>query len=59
MNSGGRIPTIVITASDDPGMRELAERLGCGAYLRKTASGSELLQKVRSLIQKGKGTEHE
>lgn len=59
VNSGGRIPTIFITASDAPGMRERAERLGCGAYLRKTASGNDLLRTIRSLIGKGKDTEHE
>lgn len=59
VNGGDRIPTIFITASDERGVRERAERLGCGAYLRKTASGTELLQTIRSLIGKEKDTEHE
>jgi FixJ family two-component response regulator len=46
------LPTIFITANDDPGMRERAERLGCVAYLRKTASGQELLEMIRSVLSK-------
>lgn len=51
-NEGGSPPTIFITANDDPGMRERAERLGCVAYLRKTASGEELLQVIHSVLSK-------
>lgn len=49
---GGCPPTIFITANDDPGMRERAESLGCVAYLRKTASGHELLQMIHSVLSK-------
>lgn len=59
VTAGGRTPTIFITASDSPAMRERAARLGCGAYLRKTVSAQELLRTIRSLISKGKDTEHE
>ncbi len=51
-NGGDSLPTIFITASDDPGMRERAESLGCVAYLRKTASGHDLLQVIRSVLSK-------
>ncbi len=51
-DGGGCPPTIFITANDDPGMRERAESLGCVAYLRKTASGHELLQMIRSVLLK-------
>ncbi len=51
-NVGDSLPTIFITANDDPGMRERAESLGCVAYLRKTASGHELLQMIRSVLSK-------
>ncbi len=50
---GDTLPTIFITANDDPGMRERAESLGCVAYLRKTASGHELLERIRSVFSKG------
>src|SRR5512137_1642293 len=51
-NGGGGPPTIFITANDDPGLRERAERLGCVGYLRKTASGHELLQMIRGVLSK-------
>ena len=51
-DGGGSVPTIFITANDDPVMRERAEQLGCVAYLRKTASGHELLQMIRSVVSK-------
>ncbi len=49
-NGGDTLPTIFITANDEPGMRERAESLGCVAYLRKTASGHELLEMIRSVL---------
>lgn len=51
-NSGGCPPTIFITANDDPVARERAESLGCVAYLRKTASGHELLQMIHGVLSK-------
>lgn len=56
-DSGQSLPTIFITAEDDPGARERAESLGCVAYLRKTSSGSELLQTIRSVVAKREPTE--
>lgn len=51
-SGGSSLPMIFITANDDPGLRERAEKLGCIAYLRKTASGQELLQTIRSVLSK-------
>jgi DNA-binding NarL/FixJ family response regulator len=51
-NGGENLPTIFITANDDPAMRERAESLSCVAYLRKTASGHELLQMIHSVLSK-------
>ena len=54
-DSGGGPPTIFITASDDPVLRERAESLGCIAYLCKTASGQELLGLIRGVLEAKKG----
>jgi FixJ family two-component response regulator len=42
-----RIPTIFITAHDDPETRREAEATGCAAYFRKTDSGAEVLEAIR------------
>jgi FixJ family two-component response regulator len=52
-DAGGSLPTIFITASDDPGLRGRAESLSCVGYLRKTASGHELLQLIRRVLSRG------
>ena len=44
---GGRIPTIFITAHDDPEARARAEAAGCAAYFRKTDSGTEVIDAIR------------
>ena len=44
---GGRIPTIFITAHDDPEARTEAEATGCVAYFRKTDSGAEVIDAIR------------
>jgi FixJ family two-component response regulator len=44
---GGHIPVIFITAHDDPEARAGAEAVGCVAYFRKTAPGSEVLEVIR------------
>lgn len=59
VGDGRRLPTIIITANEDPAERQRAERLGCGAYLRKKVSGIELIQTIRSLIGLGKDTDHD
>ena len=46
---GGHIPVIFITAHDDPEARASAEAVGCVAYFRKTASGSEVLEAIRKV----------
>jgi len=47
---GNRMPIIYVTAYDDEEMRARAERAGCAAYFRKTASGVEVLDTIRRLI---------
>jgi len=45
--AGSVIPVIFITAHDEPEMRKQAAAAGCAAYLRKTDSGSEVLDAIR------------
>jgi FixJ family two-component response regulator len=47
--TGQRIPIIFITAHDDPETRKAAAALGCAAYFRKTDSGKEVLDTIRSV----------
>jgi DNA-binding response OmpR family regulator len=44
------IPTIVMTAFDDPGVRARARTLGCVAYFDKSANAGELLRVIRSFL---------
>ena len=44
---GEHIPTIFITAHDDPEARAGAEAAGCAAYFRKTDSGTEVIDAIR------------
>ena len=44
---GGHIPVIFITAHDDPEASAEAQTVGCAAYFRKTAPGSEVLEVIR------------
>ena len=46
---GSTIPVIVMTAFDDPRVRETARRIGCAAYLDKGTDIEELLAIVRAL----------
>jgi FixJ family two-component response regulator len=48
--AGQATPIIFITAHDDPKTRRQAERLGCLAYLRKTAPADELLRLIRGVV---------
>jgi DNA-binding response OmpR family regulator len=43
---GVTIPTIFITAHDEPGTRELAERFGAACYLAKPFAGRRLLAAI-------------
>ena len=45
------IPVIFVTAHDSPEARANAEALGCAAYFRKTAQGSEVLEAIRKVIR--------
>jgi two-component system response regulator FixJ len=46
---GGRLPVIVITAHDAPGVRADAERHGAAAYLPKPFLGSALLAAINNV----------
>jgi FixJ family two-component response regulator len=45
-SSGHDVPTVVITAHDDPENRELAAKSGCTAYLLKPLDAPVLLKEV-------------
>ena len=49
-----RLPVIVITAFDRPGLRERALQRGAAAYLRKPFEGSVLLDAIRDLGSAGR-----
>ena len=44
---GPHAPVIIITAFDDPDMRSQAVALGCAAFFRKRAPGSEIVDAIR------------
>jgi FixJ family two-component response regulator len=46
-----RIPAIMITAHDEPGMREKCFAAGVTAYLRKPVEGDALLAAVEELLR--------
>jgi FixJ family two-component response regulator len=46
--SGERTPVIFITAHDAPEAREEALAAGCTGYFRKTDSGAEVIEAIRS-----------
>jgi len=46
---GEQIPVIAITAHDEPGVREEAERRGAAAYLAKPFRGTALLAAIEAL----------
>lgn len=47
---GGWPPTILITATDGPGVREEAERRGAAALLAKPFPGTVLLDRIREIL---------
>lgn len=47
---GSTVPVIIITAFDDAGSREQAERLGCVAYLCKPCEAETILAVLRRLV---------
>ena len=44
------LPVIIITAHDEPGLRERCLEAGVGAYLRKPVEGDTLLTTVEKLV---------
>ena len=47
---GSRTPVIFMTALDDPGAVDEAQRAGC-PFLRKTVDGLDLMQAIRTVCQ--------
>jgi two-component system response regulator FixJ len=48
---GVRVPVVLITAHDGPGMAESVRRLGASRYIAKPFRGTALLQVIRSLVE--------
>jgi FixJ family two-component response regulator len=46
-----KLPTIMMTAHDEPGTRERCFEVGIGAYLHKPVEGSALLAAVQRLVR--------
>lgn len=49
------LPVIIVTAHDEPGVRELCFAAGVRAYLRKPVEGTALLSEVSKLTSGGRG----
>lgn len=45
--AGERTPVIILTAQDEPGVRDRALAAGCAAYFTKNAPGSEVVEAIR------------
>jgi FixJ family two-component response regulator len=54
--SGSTLPVIIITATDDAGIRSEAEQLGCTAYLRKPFQGRALVEILRGVALQRRST---
>jgi FixJ family two-component response regulator len=50
--TGLRIPTIVVTADDEPGMRHRCKLAGAVAFLVKPAMGDPMLEAIRTAMVK-------
>jgi CheY-like chemotaxis protein len=48
---GAHMPTVVITAHDEPGSREMCLAAGACAYLRKPLDGDELIRTIESVVE--------
>jgi DNA-binding NarL/FixJ family response regulator len=48
---GSTIPFILLTAHDEPELRERALRAKCAAYLRKTEPADVLLSSIRAALR--------
>jgi FixJ family two-component response regulator len=44
-----QVPVIYVTAHDDPETRASAESAGCAGFFRKSDSGADLLEVIRTL----------
>jgi FixJ family two-component response regulator len=49
------LPVIIVTAHDEPGVREMCFAAGVRAYLRKPVEGSALLSAVSALTARDEG----
>jgi len=52
-HAGIKIPTIVITAHNQPGLRERCRSAGAAAFLVKPFDGTALIAEINSAIQHG------
>jgi FixJ family two-component response regulator len=52
-HAGISIPTIVITAHNEPGLRERCQSAGAAAFLVKPFDGRALIGEINSAIQRG------
>src|SRR6267378_3672926 len=48
--AGKTVPIIFITAHDEPETRDLAQRLGCASYLRKTDPGKAVIEAIHQAL---------
>jgi FixJ family two-component response regulator len=46
---GSRLPIIIVSAADDPRIRDEAVAMGCAGYLHKESASEALLEMLRSL----------
>lgn len=47
---GTTTPVILVTAHDEPNVREEAQKVGCSAYFRKPVSGKLLLEAINCAV---------
>ena len=52
-NTGTQIPTIVLTAHDEPGMQDRCEDAGAFAFLVKPVAKDQLLQAIEAATGRG------
>jgi len=49
--NGEKAPIVLVTAQDDPALREICLKAGANAFLRKPLPAGELLDVIGSLVQ--------
>ena len=52
---GIRLPTIVVTADDDPKTRRKAQEMGAAGFFRKPVDGAALLDAIGWVMSNGAG----